>query len=218
VTSPRLPQSNHRSLGFLDLDGQKWSCFLVTRRSGSRRWVGQFLFRPGEGETTVEVATAEIFSEDSEGEIEHKARSMGRPLLAGLLASAREVSRNQTGLPGLEASIQELLARSGRGGDREEGERLLSLYDSYRLDQVAHLIALVHPEDFEEMVYRIIGDALVDFSARDRTQLALLVVHRLESLLPLPPFEVWAADYLADPDAYRVYAHRLHRGGGGPVD
>jgi len=38
-------------------------------------------------------------------------------------------------------------------------------------------------------------------------------VEHVEHLLHLPPFEVWAEDFLANPEAYRLYAHTLHREG-----
>jgi hypothetical protein len=41
----------------------------------------------------------------------------------------------------------------------------------------------------------------------------MMVIEFIEQRLPLPPFEVWAEDYLAHPDAYRLYTHTLHRTG-----
>jgi hypothetical protein len=52
-----------------------------------------------------------------------------------------------------------------------------------------------------------------DFGARDRLQFAMMVVEKIEGLLPLPPFEAWVHDYLAHPEAYRHYTHTLHRDG-----
>jgi hypothetical protein len=222
---PVHPPPHRRSVGFLQVDGQRWACFLVTLRTGHSRWKGHFAFRPsGTAEATdaVEVRTADIFVESTETEIERKARSMGRPLLGGLLRSALHVRGDEAAqLPSLTGPIRELLVDPDRlrpdpfaydGGEVDEA-RLRSLYLSYRLDQVAHLVTLTAPEAFEAAVLRILQDARLDFSARDRTQLALLVVERLEGLLPLPPFDVWRNDYLADPAVYRVYAHRLHREG-----
>lgn len=228
--------SHRRSVGFLEVEGRRWSCFLITTRTGMSLWRGHFAFRPcgavpeaaaphgGDGDAALEgggappvvpgwllpvegeVCTAEIFVEESEGEIERKARSMGRPLLAGLLSSALHVRKRAPGALG--EPIRELLAER-RGG--EDDPRLASRYASYRLDQLAHLISLTEPDHFDALVTRILSEARVDFSTRDRTQLALLVVERLEALLPLPPFEVWVLDYLADPAVYHLYAHRLHR-------
>lgn len=223
-------------MGFLDWEGRRWSCFLITTRTGISVWRGHFAFRPcavedgssaptpdpsGAGApddpVTIpvqgwllpvegEICTAEIFVEESEGEIDRKARSMGRPLLTGLLSSALHVRKRAPGALG--EPIRELLAGRRTG---EDDPRLASRYASYRLDQLAHLISLMEASHFDELVNRILSDARVDFSTRDRTQLALLVVERLEGLLPLPPFEVWVLDYLADPAVYHLYAHRLHR-------
>jgi hypothetical protein len=90
---------------------------------------------------------------------------------------------------------------------------LHSLYDSYRLDQVTHLIALLDPDTFEEMVEILLEGRRIDFRARDRFQLAMSVVQELEQRLPLPPFETWVEDYLAHPAEYRRYTHALHREG-----
>jgi hypothetical protein len=91
-------------------------------------------------------------------------------------------------------------------------EELRSLYDSYRLDQVTHLIVLLDPDDFREVVEILLSGRRIDFRESDRFQLAMSVVQELERRLPLPPFEVWVADYLAHPDQYRRYAYELHRG------
>ena len=87
------------------------------------------------------------------------------------------------------------------------------MYASYRLDQVAHLIALVRSEDFERAVERIVELETIDFGSRDQLQLAMLVVQKIESLLPLPPFEAWVEDFLAHRDTYQLYTHTLHREG-----
>jgi hypothetical protein len=87
------------------------------------------------------------------------------------------------------------------------------VYDSYRIDQVSHLIALLDPGDFGDLVDRILDGRTIDFRASDRLQLAMLVVQELERHLPLPPFEVWAEDYMARGDVYQRYTHTLHREG-----
>lgn len=214
-----------RSVAFLDLEDVTWACFLVTYPgSGSYRWHGFFSFRPGSGEAEEdEVRTADIFIEDSEAEIHEKARGLGRPLLNGLLASALHAARRKAGdAPRLRARFRELLRDNARelagdwsgaaAGAPEEGE-LQSLYASYRLDQVAHLICLLDPRDFEKAVDRILEGKRVDFRTSDLVQFSMMVVEHIEGLLPLPPFEVWAEDFLANPDAYRLYAHTLHREG-----
>jgi hypothetical protein len=212
----------HRSVGFLEKGGESWACFLVTFREGER-WHGYFAFRRGDGELGEgDVRTADIFLEDEEAEIERKARGLGRPLLAGLLASALHAAeRRAGGAPPLRRWFRDMLAEGSLMAQpagptppapASPGE-LRSLYASYRLDQVAHFIALVKPEDFHDAVTRILEGQTFDFGARDRLQFAMLVIEFIERRLPLPPFEVWMEDYLSDPTAYRLYAHTLHREG-----
>jgi hypothetical protein len=196
----------------------------VTLQGRDGRWRGHFTFRPHNGGgDDEEIRTAEIFLEDSESEIDRKARGLGRPLLGGLLSSAihtarmrREESRR------LRRLFHSLLTKNALElveddeATREDGEsssdpRMRSLYESYRLDQVAHLISLVEPEAFDEVVNRILAGRLVDFGAKDRIQFAMIVVEHLESLLPLPPFEVWAEDYRENEAEYALYSHTLHR-------
>ena len=84
-----LDSLRRRSVGFLKREDQSWACFLVTYRRRGGRWRGYFSFRPQEGGTEQdEIRTADIFMEDSEGQIDLKARGLGRPLLSGLLSSA----------------------------------------------------------------------------------------------------------------------------------
>ena len=82
-----------------------------------------------------------------------------------------------------------------------------------RLDQVCHLIALVQPDDFQETVARILEGKAMDFASKDVIQFAMMVVEQIESLLPLPPFEVWIEDFLSNQEAYVLYTHTLHRAG-----
>lgn len=214
-----------RSVAFLDHENETWACFLVTYQGeGIHRWHGFFSFRPGNGEVSEdEVRTADIFIEESEAEIHDKARGLGRPLLNGLLASAIHASRRRSkDTPRLRARFREMLAENAQelsggldgeiGPDLDPGD-LQSLYASYRLDQVAHFICLVEPADFEAAVDAILDGKRVDFRTSDRIQFAMMVVEYIESLLPLPPFQVWARDFLNHPDAYRLYAHTLHREG-----
>jgi hypothetical protein len=216
-----------RSVAFLEHEDETWACFLVTHPSEAGRWHGFFSFRPGDGEAAEdEVRTADIFIEESEAEIHQKARGLGRPLLGGLLASALHTSRRSARRsPKLRRQFRELLAENAReiSGDwsddgrplpaGEELDALRSLYASYRLDQVAHLICLVDPRDFEDAVDRILDGESIDFRTSDRIQFAMMVVEHIEKLLPLPPFEVWVLDFRAHPEAYRLYAHTLHREG-----
>lgn len=215
-----------RSLGFLEQGDESWSCTLVTYQVADS-WRGFFSFRPrhaeeGDGE---DIRTAEIFIEESESHIDRKARDLGRPLLLGLLASALHLqARSDQPPPRLRGWFQSMLQKNSRelsGGWEEEGsaegERtvagLQSLYASYRVDQVAHLITLISAQDFHEMVEKILDGEAFDFSTKDRLQFAMMVVEFIERHLPLPPFEVWAEDYLANRDEYRQYAHTLHRTG-----
>ena len=80
-----------RSVGFLDLDGVRWACYLVTYRTGVRTWRGHLAFRTSESDPVSSVETAEIFLEEDEAAIDRKARTLGRPLMAALLSSALEV-------------------------------------------------------------------------------------------------------------------------------
>jgi hypothetical protein len=278
-----LDRTRHRSVGYLDHEGENWACFLVTFQERDGTWKGYFSFRqaeldaegqptsPGAPEQNGEspVRTADIFVERSESEIERKARGLGRPLLSGLLSSAIHTWQvEQARTPRLQMLFQEILAEGSRelaeegeglvfedpdawksegDADAEPAEagpggaalavqsppappverveeggteapaadqaRLRSMYASYRLDQVAHFIALVDPMDFEETVDRILEGQAVDFGTKDRIQFAMMVVEYIETLLPLPPFEVWSEDYLAHPDEYALYAHTLHREG-----
>ena len=209
-----------RSVAFLEHENDTWACFLVTYPGTRGRWGGFFSFRSGAEEEEDEVRTADIFLEDSEAEIHEKARGLGRPLLTGLLASAIHTSRKKA--PQLRRQFRTLLTENARGLSPEwsvedvpprDDAELRSLYASYRLDQVVHLISLVDPKDFEETVDRILTGSSIDFRTTDRIQFAMIVVEHIEGLLPLPPFEVWAKDFLAQPEAYRLYAHTLHREG-----
>lgn len=223
---------HRRSVGFLERDRERWACFLVTFPHAEGGWRGRLAFRPSEGQDGGdEVSTTDIFVEASEGEIHQKARSLGRPLLSALLDSAlhiRERARHSS--PFLQRWFKEVLAEQGLppgldapapgeggedGGDLTSAEldELQSLYASYRMDQVAHFIALVHPDDFHRAVEEILDGQSIDFAARDRLQLAMLVVEHIEARLPLPTFEVWVRDFVAHRDEYARYVHALHREG-----
>ncbi|MDX1566763.1 MAG: hypothetical protein R3223_03115 [Longimicrobiales bacterium] len=232
-----LDRVRRRSVGFIERDGESWACFLVTFRGEGRRWHGYFSFRPRDGGVEQdEIRTADIFIEDSEEEIDRKARGLGRPLLAGLLASAiHTAEQSGDASPRLRQWFREVLSRNSRElleewesagdeeGDRGRGPepgatetelaRMRSLYESYRLDQVVHFICLVRPSHFRDAVDRILDGRPFDFGARDRLQFAMMVVEHIEQRLPLPPFEVWAEDYLENREEYLLYAHTLHREG-----
>jgi hypothetical protein len=225
LSQPRilLELPRRRSLGSVDHEGATYSCFLVTHRDREGRWHGHFSFRPTDGHSEAdEVQTANIFLEHSEAEIDHKARGLGRPLLRNLLASAlHTVKKDLPESSQLRRRFRALLAENSLelvgevGGEQgeESMEELRSLYDSYRLDQVCHFIALVDPDRFDEVVDHILDGQAVDFSTKDRLQFSMMVVEFIESRLPLPDFEIWAEDYLTHPQAYHLYAHTLHREG-----
>lgn len=219
---------HRRSVGFLEKDGDTWACFLVTFPGAAGQWHGYFSFRPGGGGVADdEIRTADIFIEPSEARIHEKARGLGRPLLGGLLSSALHTAeRHGRASPRLRGQFRALLAENARelAGNWGRGEptgshnepdldELRSLYASYRLDQVSHLICLVEPADFEAAVDRILEGERIDFRAKDKLQFSMMVVEYIERLLPLPPFEVWARDFLANRERYRLYAHTLHREG-----
>lgn len=216
-------QEYRRSVSTLERAGRRWACDLVTWAVDGDGWRGLFAFvaespEPGEDE----LRTASIFVEASEGEIHGKARSMGRPLLAALLDSALHVrEQERASSPFLQRWFRKVLTehalRMGEGDGRAQVgadlDELRSLYASYRLDQVVHFIALVHPDDFHRAVDRILDGQRIDFAAGDRLQLAMMVVEFIEARLPLPPFERWILDFLAHRDRYERYAHELHREG-----
>lgn len=199
---------------------------LVTHAAADDGWRGRFEFEsesPLPGEENLRTAT--IFVEPSEGEIQGKARSMGHPLLAALLDSALHVrEQERASSPFLQRWFRAVLAEHSQAqDDRDDDEaptadldQLRSLYASYRMDQVAHFIALVHPDDFHRAVDQILDGQKIDFAARDRLQLAMIVVEFIEARLPLPPFETWILDFLANRDLYGRYSHALHREGLAP--
>jgi hypothetical protein len=222
-----LERIRRRSVAFLDREGETWACFLVTSVGQDGRWYGYFSFRPKDGELAEdEVRTADIFREATEGEIDRKARGLGRPMLSGLLASALHTREQDSDVqPKLRRWFRTMLAQNSEGlagdwlynGSDPESERqigrLKSVYASYRLDQVCHLIALVQPDDFQETVTRILEGKAMDFASKDVIQFAMMVVEHIESLLPLPPFDVWVEDFLTNQEAYALYTHTLHRAG-----
>jgi len=212
--------ARRRSFCFLERAGSRWSVFLATYSSEDGRWRGYFAFRTGApGLEGVEIVTADVFVEANEADVDARARGLGRPLLTSLLESALHAhERRADASPemvrwfrGLLVRRSEALATPTGPGDPTLAQ-LRSLYDSYRSDQVSHLIALLDPKGFTMVVERVLDGREIDFRASDRLQLAMLVVQELERCLPLPPFEVWAEDYLARPSVYRRYSEALHRG------
>jgi hypothetical protein len=210
-----------RSFCFLERGGERWTAFLITYRRPDGQWRGYFTFRSaGTDAGRDEIRTADLFLESDEQTVDKRARGLGRPLLQALLDSSLTTHERRRGAsPELHRWFRQELKRGA--SEREAGwharavpalEELRSLYDSYRLDQVAHLVALLDPVDFRELVEILLSGRRIDFRESDRFQLAMSVVQELERRLPLPPFEIWVQDYLARPAEYRRYAYELHRG------
>lgn len=211
--------ARRRSFTFLERDGERWSVFLATYAGGDGRWRGFFTFRTGaEALLGQEIRTADLFVENTEAEVDARARGLGRPLVLSLLESALHTRRRRRAsspdagwVRRVLADRSEQLAMPVDGGDEPSRQHLESVYDSYRIDQVSHLIALLEPGAFRDLVDRLLEGREIDFRASDRLQLAMLVVQELERHLPLPPFGVWLEDYRAHMDAYQRYSHALHR-------
>lgn len=215
-----LARTRCRSFCFLEHDGEPWTAFLVTYVELDGYWRGHFMFRSGFTPDTGEVRTADLFVETSEDAVDARARSLGRPLLQSLLQSAVHTSQQRRGVTHTYAKwFRDLLSRSAQQHAEDAAtdptramQRMKSLYESYRTDQVGHLIALVDPNDFRALVEKVLDGREIDFRARDRFQLAMIVVQELEKRLPLPPFEVWLEDYVARTPMYEEYSARLHSG------
>lgn len=221
---PRAARENarRRSFTFVERGVERWSVFLATYAGEDGRWRGYFTFRTAsadhEGE---EIHTADLFVENSEADVDARARGLGRPLLMSLLESALHThERSRAARPDVSRWFREVLASRSEelvlplGGVEEPSlSHLRSVYDSYRIDQVSHLIALIEPEQFRALVGELLDGRAIDFRASDRLQLAMMVVQELERHLPLPPFEVWAEDYMDRREVYQRYSHDLHRSG-----
>lgn len=217
------PRTRCRSFCFLEREDERWTVFLVTYPISEGDWRGYFLFRPaGTGTEVPEVRTADLFLEASEAEVDARARGLGRPLIQALLESALDTYERRKAVSEdtrrwfrsvLAEHAAELAPDIGMSPEELTLSHLRSLYDSYRIDQVAHLIALIEPNDFRAIVEKLLDGRSIDFRTRDRLQLAMIVVQELERRLPLPPLEVWIQDFLANRDAYLRYSHELHRGG-----
>ena len=178
-----------RSFAFLEHNGEPWTAFLVTYPENERHWKGHFMFRSAmHAPDGGEIRTADLFVENSEEAIDMRARNLGRPMLEALLSSALHTQQTR--------ALQQLK----------------KMYEAYRSDQVSHFIALVQPDDFKVFVEKMLEGRQIDFRARDRIQLSMIVVQEIQRMLPLPPFEVWMDDYLAHRGEYERYAQQLHNG------
>lgn len=197
LEEPRL-----RSVGLVESEGLPWSCYLMSYRVGEHRWKGRFSFRLHDGDSASdEVRTAEIFVEPTAEAIEARVQQMGRPLLAGLLDSALETKRSEVrDNPVLQLALSRTVC--AHADDVESASALRSRYETYCLDQIAQLVSLIPPDDFRAAVENLLDGQRFEFGAKDHLQFALLVVKKLESLLPLPPLELWSEDYQANPEAY----------------
>ena len=222
-SGPPLHRGRCRSFCFLEREGERWTVFLETFLDDEGRWRGRFSFRAAEGGySDADIATADLFVEDTEGEVDMRARGLGRPLVRALLDSSIHTFERRRGATAeVGRSLRGVLARHSAAITSEVGlatteltvAHLRSMYESYRIDQVVHLISLTEPADFSALVARLLEGRQIDFRTRDRLQLAMLVVQELERYLPLPPFEVWVEDFLGNRPLYHEYAFQLHRGG-----
>lgn len=214
--------ARRRSFTFVERGGEQWSVFLATYAGEDGRWRGYFTFRTAAADLAGgEIRTADLFVENSEAELDARARGLGRPLLVSLLDSALHTHERRRGTsPDVSRWFREVLASRSeelalpvRAVEDASLKHLRSVYDSYRIDQVSHLIALIEPDQFRALVDRLLEGREIDFRASDRLQLAMMVVQELERHLPLPPFEVWVEDYVDRPEVYQRYSHDLHREG-----
>ncbi len=216
-----LARTRCRSFCFLEHNGEPWTAFLVTYSERDGYWRGHFMFRSAlMAPDSSEIRTADLFVETSEDAVDARARSLGRPLLESLLQSAVHTQQQRRGVTHTYAKwFRELLSRSSQQHTEDAVQdptrslqRLQSLYESYRTDQVSHLIALTDPAAFRQLVEKLLDGREIDFKARDRFQLAMIVVQEIEKRLKLPPFEIWVEDYLRQPAVYDNYSRRLHSG------
>src|SRR5688500_4829568 len=95
---PSRPSERRRSGGRVDRRGLSWACFLITSSDAAGRRRGHLPLRPADADSPEdEVQTTEIFREAGEGEVQARARALGRPMLSALLASALHVRERERG-------------------------------------------------------------------------------------------------------------------------
>ena len=104
-----------RSVGFLESDGTRWACYLVTYQSSARRWCGYLTFRD-ESDPPTTLRTTDVFIETDERSIEGKARQLGKPLLIGLLASAQSLAEKER------RAADDRASRRASGNDEASGQ------------------------------------------------------------------------------------------------
>lgn len=216
-----LTRSRMRSFCFLEDGARRWTVFLVTFPRDDGQWRGYFSFRSADFPSDEgEIRTADLFVETTEAGVDTRARALGRPLLQALLESALHTyERRRSSNADYNRWFREVLSsRAAEVAPHSQHaaglgyDQLRSRYESYRIDQVSHLIALMSQADFKVLVESLLEGRVIDFEARDRLQLAMIVVQDLERRLPLPPFEQWLDDYLEHTDEYERYSHQLHHG------
>ena len=217
-----LEHRRERSLGFLEWNNETWSCFLISFIGENQDWCGRIKFRPRRNspqEDSDTIETADIFIEASESEIDIKARSLGRPLLRSLLASAvhkqQVAAERSTGLKTwFEMNLNKKAApisRTAREYLRKAALpnhfQLQSLYSSYKVDQLSHFISLVEHAVFERAVDHILEGRKIDFRSDDQFQLSLIVLEYIEVHIPIPTYSAWKEDFLSNREEYIHYAH-----------
>ena len=80
--------------------------------------------------------------------------------------------------------------------------RLKTRYQTYRVQQARELLRVM-PRDAVRPLYRSAHDWAAERGEVDTTDpMATLVQYVVDEVLPLPPFEDWAQDFVAHPDAY----------------
>ena len=210
-----------RSLGFLEWEDESWSCFLVSFIGNDQNWHGRIKFRLSRNTRSrqlTSVETANIFIEDSESEIDTKARGLGRPLLRSLLSSAihkKQAAEERT--TGLKRWFERNLNKEFENISNTAGEylknaadpdsfQLQSLYSSYKVDQLCHFISLMDPKAFEKTVDHILKGQKIDFKSDDQFQLSLIVLEYIETRIPIPPYSIWKEDFLSNREEYIRYS------------
>ena len=91
-----------------------------------------------------------------------------------------------------------------RSGGQEPEAVLRAKYFDYCSAQVADILLLLSPDE----MFVLAHDAARDAGMSDELsyeQIVDLATGRVSRKLALPPFDVWAQDYLADPSRYEEF-------------